>query len=130
MKNNKANPVVITEGDYQLIKNLIGTTTGSTEMTLAYELNRAIIVKKDAFPPHAIGLNSKVLILNIETKKEKSFTIVMPGMADIAQDKVSILSPMGTALLGFRKGEEVEWEMPKGLKKFQILDVNNEAQAV
>jgi len=126
MNNNNMNPVIITEGDYQLIKGLIGNTgKGHNEMTLSHEMNRAILVKKDALPVNTIGINSEVAVLDIETQKVKSFTIVMPAMANMSLGKISILSPMGTALIGFRKGEEVVWGMPGGLKKFLILEVKH-----
>jgi len=96
-----------------------------SEMSLAHELGRAMIVKKDAFPAHAVKLNSKVSVLDLETNKIMEFMIVMPEYADIRQHKISVLTPMGTALIGFRKAEEVRWKVPAGLKRFRILDVNN-----
>lgn len=125
--NNNQNPVIMTESDFQQIKSLIGPHNNSIhEMTLTYEMNRAILVKKEAFPSHTIGLNSLVTVLNVETQQQKTFTIVMPAFANIQHHTISILSPMGTALIGFRKGEEVVWEMPGGLKKFRILDVTQQ----
>lgn len=120
------NPVIISEGDYEIIKNLVGHThDGAQEMSLAYELSRAIIVRKEAFPPHTIGLNATVSVLDLDTRLEKTFTLVTPSLANIQKGNVSILSPMGAALIGFRKGEEVIWKMPGGLKRFRILDVFN-----
>lgn len=121
-------PVVIREDDYYLIKNLLqGQQEDAAEMTLLHEMNRAIIVKKEAFPAHAVRLNSQVSIQNLETNTLKVFTIVMPEKADIRESKISILSPMGTALIGFRKGEEVVWQMPGGIKRIRIMEVINAA---
>lgn len=126
MKTNELNPVVITREDYDLLRPLVGKVADEQdEMSLGHELGRAIIVKKDALPPFTVGLNSKVTVMNIETERIVEFTIVMPEQADIVQHKVSILSPMGTAVIGFRKGEEVCWQVPAGLKRFRILDVVN-----
>lgn len=120
------NPVIISEADYNLLKPLVGTTSpGSKEMTLAYELSRAKIVKDEDFPADAIRLNSKVQILDQEEKKLMEFTIVLPKYADIKEKKISIITPMGAALIGFRKGDEVEWKVPAGLKKFLIQEVIN-----
>jgi regulator of nucleoside diphosphate kinase len=85
------------------------------------------VVKKDAFPPHGVRINSKVAVLDLETNRVLEFTLVMPGQADMRQNKVSILTPMGAALIGFRKAEEVQWKVPAGLKRFRILDVQNRA---
>ena len=72
-------------------------------MSLATELKRAIIVNKDAFPQHGIRLNSQVSVLDIDTQRVFEFMIVMPENADIKQNKISVLAPMGAALIGFRK---------------------------
>lgn len=129
MKTNELNPVVITREDYELLKPLTERRADKQdEMSLGHELSRAIIVNKDALPPFTVRLNSKVTVVNQETQRVMEFMIVMPEQADMAQQKVSILSPMGTALIGFRKGEEVLWRVPAGLKRFRILDVVNKPQ--
>ncbi|GAA4469388.1 nucleoside diphosphate kinase regulator [Nemorincola caseinilytica] len=126
MDTRKQNPVVITEEDHRLLMPY-ATKDGVTdhEMSLAHELNRAVIVTKEAFPPHCIRINSKVAVLDLETQRVIEFTIVMPDHADMRQNKISILTPMATALIGFRKAEEVQWKVPAGLKRFRILDVTN-----
>jgi regulator of nucleoside diphosphate kinase len=65
----------------------------------------------------------------MSTNKITGLTIVMPPHADIKQKKISILTPMAAALIGFRKGDEVEWKMPSGLKKYKILEVKDPVQA-
>ncbi len=126
MNMNDQNPVVITQEDYQLLKQYISPNPEKEgEMSLSYELNRAVIVNKEAFPPHTVRLNSKVSVLDLDTNKVLEFSIVMPAHADMKQNKVSILTPMGAALIGFRKAEEVRWKVPAGLKRFRILDVVN-----
>jgi len=123
MKKEK-NPVILTEEDFGLLQRFTHHAPNE-EMSLAYELARAIIVKDDALPPHTVRLNAEVTVMDQETKKLMQFFIVLPHHANIQQRKISILTPMGTALIGFRKGEEVEWKVPAGLRKFKILDVVN-----
>lgn len=126
MNTHVQNPVIITEEDYQLLKGYINSDAGKEgEMTLSSELKRAVIVRKDAFPPHAIRLGSLVSILDLANDKTVEFTLVMPAHADMQKNKVSILTPMGAALIGFRKGEEVQWQVPGGLRRFKILNVIN-----
>ncbi|RYD56247.1 MAG: transcription elongation factor GreAB [Sphingobacteriales bacterium] len=126
MKVQELNPVIMTEEDYNLLKPYVGMLPDSNdEMSLAHELKRAVIVKKEAFPLHAIKLNSRVSVLDQDTQKVFEFVIVMPGNADMKLNKISVLTPMGAALIGFRKGEEVKWKVPAGLKRFRILDVSN-----
>lgn len=126
MNYDQQNAVVITEEDYNVLKYYVDNTPAADgEMSLAAELKRAVVVKNDALPPHTIRLNSKVSVLDLQTQKVLEFTIVMPDKADIKQGRVSILTPMGAALIGFRKAEEVMWKVPAGLKRFRILDVYN-----
>jgi len=119
---------MLTEEDYNTLKGLLGTAVlndAYDEMSLAYELSRAIIVKDNALPRHTIRINSYVVIADSENSKEKSFTIVMPQHANINEGRISILTPMAAALIGFRKGDTTTWKMPAGIKRFKILDVIN-----
>jgi regulator of nucleoside diphosphate kinase len=126
MNLKELNPVIITEEDYKLLKPYVDKLPDrNEEMSLAHELKRAVIVTKEAFPKHCIKLNSRVSILDLDTQKVLEFTIVMPEHADIKQNKISVITPMGAALIGFRKSEEVRWKVPAGLKRFRILDVVN-----
>ncbi len=125
----KLNPVVLCESDFQVLKEYVGISSAKPkgdEMSLAYELGRAVVVKDDALPADTVKLNSKVTVENVDTKMTAAYVIVMPENADIAKKKVSIVAPMGSALIGFRKGQEVEWKLPGGLKKFRIVDVQHE----
>jgi regulator of nucleoside diphosphate kinase len=126
MNTKEMNPVVLTEEDYNLLKPYVDMLPDrNEEMSLSGELRRAVIVKKDAFPMHCIKLNSKVSVLDLDTNRILEFTIVMPEHADMRSNKVSVITPMGAALIGFRKSEEVKWKVPAGLKRFRILDVVN-----
>lgn len=127
----KTNPVVLCESDFKKLKDFVGSQPSQAkadEMSLAYELSRAIIVKDDSIPNHTVRLNSVVEIENVENNRKTKCRIVMPAEADIAQKKISVIAPMGTALIGFRAGEEVEWAMPAGVKRFRIVNVFNETE--
>ncbi|QNA43070.1 GreA/GreB family elongation factor [Lacibacter sediminis] len=123
--NNELNPVVLCEEDFSKLKQLVALPGSAKqgEMSLAHEIARAIIVKNDSFPPNTIRIGSTVCIEDVETKKTHEFTIVMPSAVDIKRKFVSILSPMAAAIIGFRQGEEVIWEMPSGLKRILIKEV-------
>ena len=127
MNLNQNIPVIIREDDYHLLKPFLAKTgIALQDMSLSAELSRAVVVKKYAFPPHAIRINSKVQIQDEETDAFREVCIVLPQHANIKENKISILSPIGTALIGFRKGETVLWEVPAGLKKIKIIEVQNE----
>jgi regulator of nucleoside diphosphate kinase len=127
MDTIQKNPVVLCEEDYKFLKKLVDMNPGNSgqEMSLSYEVNRAIVVKDNAFPPNTIRINSRVRVLDLDSGKESEFIIVMPHQADIQQMKISILTPMGAAVIGFRPGDELSWQMPAGLKHFKVLDVQN-----
>ena len=129
MKTVERNPVVLTKEDYNALQTLARGASPANEMSLAHELARAIIVTREALPPHTIRISSRVTVKDLDTAREMSFSIVMPGAADMRQNKVSVLTPMGTALIGFRAGEEVEWMVPSGIKQFKILEVVNSPAA-
>lgn len=129
--NNELNPVVLCEEDFLKLKQLISLSGGKREeMSLAYEIARAIVVKNEAFPPNTIRIGSKVSVEDAETSRLHEFTIVMPSAADIKKKFVSILSPMAAAIIGFRKGEEVTWKMPSGIKHLKIKEVESPLFAV
>jgi len=128
--DNSKNPVVLCEEDYQKLKQLIGTpnvSEATPEMSLAHEIGRAIVVKDSAFPSNTIRINSTVRVLDVQSGRENQFQIVMPGEADMKQKKISVLTQMSAALIGFREGDEVVWKMPAGLKTLKVLEVRNEA---
>ena len=124
--NNLKNNVILGEDDFRMLKQFAQSFPNSAninEMSLSYELNRAIVVENDELPADSIRLNSFVKVKELTTNKEMQFSIVMPAFADFKQKKISVLTPMGSALIGLCKGETVEWKMPAGMKKFEILDV-------
>lgn len=88
------------------------------------ELRKARLVEQDDFPGDVVRINSKVSIRDERDGKNIELTLVTPQKADIKQRKISILSPIGTALIGYRKGQKVQWKVPSGYKTFTILDVS------
>ena len=123
--------MVLCEEDFLKLKELVPLSGGKwEEMSLAQEIARAIVVKNEAFPPSTIRIGSKVIVEDAETGKLHEFTIVMPPAADINKKLVSILSPMAAAIIGFRKGEDVTWKMPSGIKHLKIIEVESPLFAV
>ena len=92
---------------------------------LEEELKNAQVVEKDLFPKDVVRLNSKVTIAEEKKNRVIELTLVTPDKADIREGKVSIMAPIGTAIIGFRRGQRVAWQVPAGKKTFTILDVVN-----
>ena len=125
------NQVILLKNDYEVlneyVKNLHGMQVNEKEnfRKLSQELGKARLVTDDEFPTDVVRLNSIVVIRDLETKRDMTITIVLPQNADIKQKKVSVLAPIGTALIGFKKGTQVSWEVPAGKKDFMITEVDN-----
>ena len=84
-----------------------------------------MLVNKSDFPKDGICINSDVTIEDKTTGRLFKFKIVLPGQANLGLGMVSIFAPMGTAVIGYRKGESISWQMPAGKKYFKIVDVIN-----
>ena len=125
------NKVVLLKRDFQIlsdyVNNIHGMQVNEREnfKRLSEELKKAKIVSEKNFPEDVIRINSQVVIKDVENNKEMKITVVMPIHADIKEKKISILAPIGTALIGFRQGREVNWDVPAGRKTFIIMEVDN-----
>ena len=93
--------------------------------SLEIELKKAKLVDKDVLPDDVVRLNSTVTIKDEKKGKVMELTVVTPEQADIKLRKISVMSPIGTALIGFRKGNKISWKVPSGSNTFQILEVKN-----
>lgn len=88
-------------------------------------LRRAKVVNEDMLPEDVVRLNSVVTIKDKKDGKVMELMVVTPEQTDIRQGRISIMSPIGTALIGFRKGSTINWKVPAGRRTFQILEVKN-----
>lgn len=124
--------LILLQEDYQLLKSHTRsiaeneTIESKSARKLAAELeNNPLVLEKEAFPKDVIRIHSEVTLQDIKTNKEISFTLVLPSEANVQLKKVSIFAPMGTAVIGYRQGDEFMWEMPSGERAYTILHVNN-----
>lgn len=90
---------------------------------LERELGRAIVVSPDSLPWDVIAMNSVVCFQDLDTGEEEQYQLVFPTDADVINDRISVLAPIGTALLGFRCGDVIEWQVPQGRRRLQITKV-------
>lgn len=91
-----------------------------TLSTLERETERAVVVKPEAVPATVVTMNSEVEILDLDTLERRCVTLVFPTMAGIEEGRVSVLAPLGTALLGSREGGSIEWPTPRGTRRLRI----------
>ena len=93
---------------------------------LQQELQKATLVSGDELPIDVVRLNSRVVIKEGNKDNLIELVLVVPEKADIKNKRVSVFAPVGTALIGFRQGEKVKWEVPSGRKTFTIMKVHNQ----
>ncbi|MBN2115533.1 MAG: nucleoside diphosphate kinase regulator [Anaerolineales bacterium] len=125
----------ITELDRQRLVDLIlgaqsGEYRGSIYLEkLRGELDRAQIVTPQEIPGDVITMNSKVVLLDLDSGESETYTLVYPEHANPAEGKISILAPIGTAMLGYRVGDVFEWEVPAGKRKLRIEKILYQPEA-
>ncbi len=125
------NPILLREDDYETLINYLkngryaNNADANNKRDLQAEIKKATRVSKELFPNDVVRLNSKIKIRDIHRNNVMELVLVMPDEADIKQKKISVMAPVGTALIGFKKGENVNWHVPAGERTFAILDVIN-----
>jgi regulator of nucleoside diphosphate kinase len=96
---------------------------------LEAELVRGHIIASAQVPPDVITMNSTVCLVDLETREEMVYTLVFPNEANIEQNRISILAPIGTALLGYKVGDTVEWQVPGGLSRLKVKEILYQPEA-
>jgi regulator of nucleoside diphosphate kinase len=118
--------IFITEADKKRLQKLINEAKEFSSGNEGYlrkleqELNRAQVVTSEKIPRDVMTMNSKVLLKDLETGEKMEYTLVYPADADLMENKISVLAPIGTAILGFREGDVIDWKVPDGLVKLEV----------
>ncbi|MCB0167560.1 MAG: nucleoside diphosphate kinase regulator [Anaerolineae bacterium] len=132
MKNRD---IYITDQDIERLNGLLETARrfnyhNRAELAeLEAELARGHIMASAQVPPDVITMNSTVCLVDLETGEEMVYTLVFPNEADIEQNRISILAPIGTALLGYKVGDTVEWQVPGGLSRLSVKGILYQPEA-
>ncbi len=131
----KAKKIIITEPDYNRLQRLIESSRRFRVRdmkhidTLQEELERATIVEPNEVPDDMVTMNSCVEVRDLNYGRTAVYQIVFPKDADIAKNRISILAPIGTGLLGYQAGVTVEWPFPSGVRRLRILRVEHQPEA-
>ncbi|PTL79281.1 nucleoside diphosphate kinase regulator [Vitiosangium sp. GDMCC 1.1324] len=122
--------IVVTSTDMERLRTLIDTTAGDQAETLDAELLRAEVVDPTQVPPDVVTMNSRVVYRDEDTQETREVTLSYPKDASLEQGRVSVLAPVGAALLGLSVGQEIEWQQPGGKhKRLRIVSVTYQPQA-
>jgi len=127
--------IYITENDMKRLRELIMVAREFDNGEKKYlkkledELDKGEVVNSQDVPNDVITMNSKVCLRNINTQKEIIYWLVFPDDANADQGKISILAPIGTALLGYKVGDIIEWRVPAGLTKLKVEEILYQPEA-
>ena len=121
--------IVLTEADHDRLQSLLESEFAQVISPVEYiedlraELREAEIVPPSRVPRSVVTMNSTVTLRDLETNERETYTLVYPEHADIANDRLSVLAPVGTAILGQRVGDELKWRVPAGWRRFRVQRV-------
>jgi len=122
----KQTAIHITKSDYERLSALIEKTRERDPMDrenlkkLETELDRAEIVDGNDISKKVITMRSRVRLKDLVSGEANTYSLVFPSEADFSQGKISVLAPIGTAILGYKSGDTIEWPVPSGVRKLKI----------
>jgi regulator of nucleoside diphosphate kinase len=127
--------LIVNRLDYARIKNCISDAMQFKSISkaeaekLRAELDSAKIVEPEAVPSNVVTMNSIVKLSFLNNNKQVQFQIVYPNQANLKENKISIFSPIATALIGYSVKDEIEWIVPAGLTKIRIDEIIYQPEA-
>ncbi|HEX5834034.1 MAG TPA: nucleoside diphosphate kinase regulator [Pyrinomonadaceae bacterium] len=126
----KQTNIYITEPDHERLTKLIEIArerdpAANREYldTLEEELDRAEVVQQQDIPADVITMRSTVRLKDLNTGEEMIYRLVFPTEANYDEGKISVLAPIGTAMLGYRRGDVIEWQVPSGVRRLSVEEV-------
>jgi regulator of nucleoside diphosphate kinase len=121
-------PIYISRDDNSKLRLLLATALHSNASAalqkLREELDRAVVIDPAAVPPGVVTMESTVEFEDLATNEIEEFTITFPDRANVEKKRLSILAPIGTALIGCRAGDIVSWSTPGGMRRLKIRRVD------
>ena len=126
--------IYITKADYERLRRLIDGRREGNGFDLEYldtleqELDRADIVEQEAIPHDVVTMNSEVRLKDLDSGEVKVYRLLFPSQAR-TENGISILAPIGTAMLGYRVGDIIKWRVPRGIRRLKVLEVLYQPEA-
>lgn len=118
--------IVVTEFDQSRLRNLLDGVRGWNARDrrhvddLEAELDRADVVLSVDVPLDVVTMNSEVVVRDMDSNEEMTFAVVFPSDADVNRRRISVLAPIGVAVLGARVGDRIDWRVPGGNRRLKI----------
>lgn len=130
----KASSIYITKYDKVRLMNVLRSLDAAHEdredlEDLVQEIERGTEVESTEVAPNVVTMNSTVRVTDVDSATTSLYTIVFPPDADFEKGRISILSPLGTALLGYKAGDVVTWQVPRGTRRLRIEEIVYQPEA-
>jgi regulator of nucleoside diphosphate kinase len=130
-----ARQIFITEKDKERLQKIINEAkefhSGSEIYlkNLEQELNRAKLIASEKIPHNVVTMNSKVVLKDLDTGEKMVYTLVYPTEANLTENKISVLAPVGTAIIGLREKDAIDWKIPDGLVRLEVEKILYQPEA-
>jgi regulator of nucleoside diphosphate kinase len=125
--------IYMTAEDRQRLEKMLEQPTATHDREdvreLIVEISRATVVPAAQIPADVITMNSRARLLDRDQGEIFDYTLVYPADADFGQSKISVLAPIGAAMLGYRVGDEIEWPVPAGVRRLRVEEVLYQPEA-
>lgn len=121
--------IYVTASDRKLLlallegRRMYGREDRRTLQALEEELDRAVVVDAARVPPDVVTVGSRVHLVDLDSGEELLLTVVFPSRANADEGRISVLAPLGTAVLGYRTDDLIEWDVPGGRRRLRVLRV-------
>lgn len=121
--------ITVTTKDLQRLQDLVTVNSTPGAEQLDNELARACVVPQAEVDRNVVTMNSDVTYEELVSGVQRTVRIVYPDKANPTRAWISVLAPLGSALLGLRVGQEIEWRMPSGMRRVRVLAVPYQPEA-
>jgi regulator of nucleoside diphosphate kinase len=121
--------ITVTAEDLRRLQDLLTVESTSEAEQLDIELARANVVATGEIGRDVVTMDSEVTYEELGTGARRTVRIVYPRDADASHGRISVLAPLGCALLGLRIGQEIAWRMPSGIRRVRVLAVPYQPEA-
>ena len=121
--------LIVTDADMLRLRSVLEQNDTPASDALDTELHRARVVDQRAVPADVVTMNSELVYEDLDTHAQRTVRVVYPKDADAKRGWVSVLAPIGSALLGLRVGQEIEWPTPSGRKRVRVVELRHQPEA-
>jgi regulator of nucleoside diphosphate kinase len=126
----------VTSRDLQRLRHVIGSAANESALNrqhlemLSGKLDRAVIIDDENIPPDVIRMRTHVRVRDSRSRQSEDYTLVYPWEADVHLNLISVLAPLGTALLGYREGDRIDWQLPGGARELHVEKILRHSEFV